>query len=184
MKSIKNFIAVAAFGLLILGIPAIASAQYGNGQYDPYGRNGGYNNGQYNDLRSIIRDLKQRASAFQRELDRDLDRSRINGTRREDQMNEVAKRFKNAANRLSESNNGRNDYNRIQNVLDLGSELDREVSRSRINSYAQNELRAIRYDLQILAGSTGNGGYNRNGGYNNRYPGNNNRRNLPSWWPF
>src|SRR5580765_477751 len=107
MKSLKDWLVVGAFSLLILGIPAIASAQY-NGQYDPYGRNGGYNTGQYGnygnygDMRSVVRDLKHRASDFQRQLDRDLDHSRVNGTRREDQMNQMARDFKNAVNRLSE----------------------------------------------------------------------------------
>src|SRR5438067_10494079 len=89
MNRIKSLIAVGAFSLLVLGIPAIASAQY-NGQYDPYGRNGGYNNGGYNnggygnngnygaygnngyygDIRGALRDLKQRSNDFHREVDR------------------------------------------------------------------------------------------------------------------
>src|SRR6266487_759216 len=80
MNRIKSLITVGAFSLLVLGIPAIASAQY-NGQYDPYGRNGGYNNGGYNngnygnngyygDVRGILRDLKQRSNDFHREVAR------------------------------------------------------------------------------------------------------------------
>ena len=45
MNRVKNFITIAAFSFLVLGLPAMASAQYG--QYDPYGRNGGNNNGGY-----------------------------------------------------------------------------------------------------------------------------------------
>src|SRR5207253_6454899 len=89
MNRIKSLIAVGAFSLLVLGIPAIASAQY-NGQYDPYGRNGGYNNGGYNnggygnngnygsygnngyygDSRGTLRDLKKGSNDFHREVDR------------------------------------------------------------------------------------------------------------------
>ena len=83
MKRIKNLLAIGAFSLLVLGIPAIASAQY-NGGNDPYGRNGGYNNGGYNngqngqygnygnngDIRSAIRDLKDSSHRFEKDLDR------------------------------------------------------------------------------------------------------------------
>src|SRR5436309_7787248 len=93
MNKIKRLIAGSAFALIVLGLPAIALAQYGgydpngrnnggydpygrnNGGYDPYGRNnGGYDpygrngqNGQYGnygDTRSTIRDLKNRARDF------------------------------------------------------------------------------------------------------------------------
>jgi hypothetical protein len=57
----------------MLGIPAIASAQYG--QYDPNGRNAGYGN--YGDMRSVVRNLKSKTKQFEKQLDRDLDRSRI-----------------------------------------------------------------------------------------------------------
>jgi len=99
MNRIKNLLAVSIFSLLILGIPALASAQSRDRDYDDddnrYGNyggynNGGYNNGNYGNSRSAIRDLKRHAKDFQRQLDRDLDNSRYNGTRREDQMNEIA----------------------------------------------------------------------------------------------
>ena len=186
MKSLKNWLVVGAFSLLILGIPAIASAQY-NGQYDPYGRNGGYNNGQYGnyggDMRSVVRDLKHRANDFQRQLDRDLDRSRVNGTRREDQLNQMARDFKNAVNRLSENNNnygyGRRDGN-IDNVLSIGSQIDRQVGRNGMSYQSQSIWSGIRNDLSALG--NGSGGYNNNNRYptNTRYPSNN----RPSWWPF
>lgn len=215
MKSIKNWMAIGAFSLLVLGIPAIASAQsrdrdrdddrYNNGGYNNGGygngnggynnggyNNGGYNNGQYGnygnygDMRSTVRDLKNRARDLQRQLDRDLDNSRYNGSRREDQINEIAKDFRNAVNRLSESNNnygnnGRRD-DKVDRVLSLGSQLERSISRSGVSYNAQNIWSGIRSDLQVL----GNGyGYNNNN-QNNR----NNRNgtwgngNKPSWWPF
>jgi hypothetical protein len=184
MRLIKNLIITGAFALLILGVPAIASAQYG--QYDPYGRNGGYNNGRYGtygngDMRSVVRDLKNRSRDLTRQLDRDLDHSRYNGTRREDDINAMARDFHNAVNRLSESNNnyGRND-DRINRVMSLGSELDRAISRTRISYNVQSIWSGIQSDLSALGG--GYGGYNnnnrrnRNGGWNNGT--------RPSWWPF
>ena len=180
MRRFNFFLAISAFAFLMLCLPGIASAQYGgygNGQYDPYGRNGGYGNGQYGnygDMRSVIRDLKHRAGHFERELDRDLDHGRYNGTRREDQINQLAHDFKVAANRLNSNGNGRN--NDVNHVLDLGYRLDREVSRGRLGYNAQNAWSGIRYDLDALRNSSGYYNRNRNGGYRTS--------NLPSWWPF
>src|SRR5262245_37043831 len=109
MRLIKSLITTAAFALVILGVPAIAFAQYGgngypNGGYYPNGNGGYYPNGQngnygnYGDTRSIVRDLKHRTNDLKRQLDRDLDHSRYNGSRREDDLNAMARDFQNAVN--------------------------------------------------------------------------------------
>lgn len=190
MKNIKNLIAISAFSLLVLSLPAIASAQYGNpnGGYNNGGyNNGGYNNGQYGnyggDTRSIVRDLKNRAGQFQHQLDRDLDHSRYNGSRREDQINQLARDFKNAVNRLnsngSYNNGGSGEVNR---VLNLGSQIDRSVSRSGISYNSQNIWAGIRNDLNALGNGNGYNNNNRNNNGNGPYG--NGRNNRPSWWPF
>lgn len=194
MNRFRSLITISAFSLMVLCLPAIASAQYGGyGGYGGYGNggygNGGYNNGRYGnggygDMRSVIRDLKNKAGDFQRQLDRDLDHSRVNGTRREDQINQLARDFRNAVNRLDSNNynNGRNDY-RMQEVFNLASQIDRNLNR--VGTYnSQGIWQSIRYDLQQL-GSYNGGGYNngrgnRNGGWNR----NGGRNGLPSWWPF
>lgn len=193
MKRIRNLIAIGAFSLLVLGIPAIASAQYrdrdrdrDDDRYDDGGyNNGGNNNGNYGDMRSTVRNLKKNARELQRHLDRDLDRSRYNGTRREDQLNDLARQFRTAVNRLSESNNGPRD-NDVQRVLQLGSQLERPLSRAGLDHHIAEVWSDIRYDLQALRNSSGYYNNNRNN-RNNRYPQNypqTRNRNLPSWWPF
>ena len=190
MTRTKLFTAIFAMALSMIALPAIASAQYGqydpygrNGQYDPYGRNGGYyGNGQYGDMRYLVRSLRSNARELQRHLDNDLDDSRYNGTRREDQLNELARRFRSEVNGLSESNNyNRRRDGRIDRVLNLGDQLGRALSRTRMDGHIRSTWSQIDRDLNVLAqtngynrnGRYGNGGYN-NGGYNNR----------PSWWPF
>jgi rhoptry neck protein 2 len=216
MKRIKNLVAISIFSLLVLGLPAIASAQNrdrdrdcddnrnGNGGYSNGGyNNGGYSNtgygngqyGNYGNMRSIVRDLKNRTRDLQRQLDRDLDHSRYDGSDREDQINELAGEFKDAVNRLSESNNsygnnGRND-DKIDRVLNLGSQLDRTLSRSGLSYNVQNIWSGIRYDLNALEDAYGyndnnrnnrNNRRNRNGSGNGRWG--NGGINKPSWWPF
>ncbi|CAN5507319.1 hypothetical protein BH10ACI3_BH10ACI3_24570 [soil metagenome] len=217
MNRIKNFLAIAAFSLLILGIPALASAQsrdrdrdrdndrynnggynngtYGNGGYNNGGynngtyNNGSYNNGQYGDMRSVVRDLKNRARDLQRQIDRELDHSRYNGSNREDQINRQADQFKDAVNQLD--NNGRQNSNDIRRVVDLGSQLDRQISRSGLSYNVKNQMQAIRNDLQQLGyGSGYNNNNNRNnrnrqnGSWGNGNSGWGNGNNRPSWWPF
>ncbi|MFT3743857.1 MAG: hypothetical protein QM785_06130 [Pyrinomonadaceae bacterium] len=206
MNRFKNWVAAGAFSLLVLGIPAVASAQYGG--YDPYGRNndpygnrnGGYNNGQYGNVNGTVRSLKEKTRQFTRQLDRDLDNSRMNGSRREDEINRMADRFKDAVNNLDNNyynNNrsyGRND-NEMRRVFDAASQIERSISRAQVSYQTRNLWSSIRNDLQSISRgyNTYNNGNNNGGWGNGRNNGNNggvwgnsrgNRQGLPSWWPF
>lgn len=199
MKNIKNWVALGVFSLLVLGIPAIASAQYRDnrdrGRYDDRGYdNRGYNNGaygnagNYGNMSGVVRSLKDRTREFVRQLDRDLDRSRINGTRREDEVNSQAKRFRDAVSRINSNNNNNNNNwgrrdNNIERALQAGSQLDRSIGMSRVRmSYqAQGLWQSISRDLQML----GNGyGYDTRNNRGNRSGGGWNNGRMPSWWPF
>ncbi len=160
MNRLRNTIAFFAFALLILGLPSFASAQWDNN------RNGGYGNRNSNrNLQSTVKNLKNRSSQFERRLDRELDRSRYDGRQREDRVLQLAQNFQDATERLDSAYDNRRDYNNSRDearrVIDLGSQLDRAVSRLRINSNISNDWNRIRQDLQVLANA-----YNSN--YNNR----------------
>jgi hypothetical protein len=171
MNRFKNLITVFAFSLLILGLPSFASAQWGNRDRDDdyYGRNrGGYNNG---NLRSAVQRLESNSREFARRLDRELDNSRYDGRNREDNLNRLASDFRSAADRLEDRfDNGRDmnrSYSEAQRVLSLGSQLDRAISRSRINYNIQSDWSRIRQDLRIIADAYGSNYNNRN---NRNYP--------------
>jgi hypothetical protein len=172
MNRFGKLLSVFAFSLLILGLPVLASAQWNGG--GGYGRNNG---GGY--LNAAIKDLKSRSKSFSHELDRDLDRSRIDGTRREDRINEVAKEFRDAASRLDSRSNGGRDigrsYNEADNTLRLGRELQNMVGRARISNNLQGDWNLISQDLRTIADAYGTNGRG-NGGYGNG------RRNFS--WPF
>ncbi len=82
MNKFKNIIAVSAFSLMVLALPAIASAQWGgnNGGYPNGGYpNGGYPNGGYGNsgryganLENVADRLKDRSKDFERQVDREL----------------------------------------------------------------------------------------------------------------
>lgn len=188
MKRLRNLLVLSAFSLLILGLPSMASAQWRNDRNDDYGRNrnGSYGNYGNRNMRSVVDRLKDNSRDFANRVDRELDNSRYDGRNREDRINQIAKDFKNAASRLENrfddrnDRNGRNNgYNEAQNVLRLGDQLENALRRTRMNGGLQNQWSYIRQDLNALANYYG---------YNNRGRGNNRndnwRNNIPFPLPF
>jgi hypothetical protein len=153
MNRFKKFAAFFAFALMILGLPAIASAQWrDNRRNDDYNRNSQYNN---RALKPTIKNLKNRSKRFERTLDRELDRSRYNNRNREDRLEDMATSFRSAVDRLDDEYDNRRDYNdsydEVRQVLSIGSQLDRALSRARFSSNVQNEWNLIRQDLRQIA---------------------------------
>lgn len=150
---------VMAAALIALFLPLMASAQ---GNYDPWGRDRrDHDNGRYGyrydnrTLRDAARRLNDRSRDFERHLDSALDRSRIDGTRREDRINEIARDFHNAANDLkNEVGDGRNlnrSSDEARRVLQLGSRIDQFIGRQRLDYRAASDWAQIRQDLRVIA---------------------------------
>lgn len=186
MNRIKSLLGVFAFALLVLSLPTIASAQWGgNGRNGGYG-NGGYGNGGYNNgyrLKDTVKRLKRDSKDFVNFVDNSLDRSRRNGSRYEDQLNELARDFRSAADRLESRFDERDIYRsqgEAQRVLNLASQLDREMRRARLDYNVQNYWNNIQNQVREIANAYGN--YNNGRGNNNR-----NNRNNGGWgnrFPF
>lgn len=195
MNKIKSLMTISALSIMVLILPAIASAQYGG-----YG-NGGYNNGQYgqySNIKSTVRNLKDRSKDLKKEIDR-LDDRRNNGGWNNGGWNNggynnnvdvrslknLADQFRKAADKLEDKyDDGRDQYkssNEARRVLELGSQLDREIRRSRLNLYNWNQ---ISNDLRIVANAYNNNGGRGNGGWGNGRGNGNGRNGMPSWWPF
>ncbi|MGA9997171.1 MAG: hypothetical protein WBP93_17265 [Pyrinomonadaceae bacterium] len=181
---------ILAAALLALCLPVLAAAQ---GTYDPYGRDRDYrrnNGGNYDNraLRDSIRRLSDLSGRFQNDLDRALDRSRVDGTRREDNINEEAREFRRAANDLKNRfGDGRDLYrsqSEAQRVLELGQRLQRVTRLAGYDQRIASDWSQISQELNFIASVYGNNGYNNNGNYpsgrnRNNYPRTNN--NVP-WW--
>src|SRR5205085_2333895 len=101
-----------AAAIMAIFLPLFASAQVNSGSWDRDRRdNDNWRNGRYDSrmLRDVTRRLDDRSGDFQRHLDSALDRSRYDGTRREDHINDIARDFRIAASNLRRSaNDGRN----------------------------------------------------------------------------
>jgi hypothetical protein len=186
-------LSVFAFAVLALCLPALASAQ---GVYDPWGRNqdddyyrrnrnGNY--GRYDEryLKDSIHRLDRLSKDFERDLDRALDRSRVNNTRREDEMNNRAHDFRRAVGDLkSRFGNGR-DLNRSRNeaqrVLSMAQQLDRLGGTRRFDDRVASDWSQIRRELSVISDAYGFGyGW---GGYDNGTYRRNDRNNRNNdWW--
>lgn len=177
---------IFAAAILALCLPALAAAQ-GYPGYPDYGRN---RNGNYRyderNLKDSIHRLDRLAKDFERDLDRSLDHSRVDGTQREDRINAQGHDFRRAVSSLkSRFGNGR-DLNRsrdeAQRVLNEARQFDRIGRMRNIDGRVQSEWSQIQRELNIISDAygLGYGGYN-NGGY---YPnGRNNRNNGNNeWW--
>lgn len=175
--------------LLALSLPVLAAAQ---GTYDPWGRNrDDRNNGRYGryderSLRDSIHRLDRLAKDFEKNFNRALDRSRQNGTRREDRLNGDAREFRNAVGDLkSRFGNGRDlnrSANEAQRVLQIGNRLDGVTNRIADGRLA-SEWSQIRQELRLISDAYGLSYYDN--GRNGRNDDINRRRNPNTndpWW--
>jgi hypothetical protein len=152
---------ILAAAILMLGLPAAAAAQWGG-----YPQDRGY--GRYDDrgLKDSVHRLDRLAKDFEHDMDRALDRSRVNGSRREDRINDQVHQFRNAVGDLkSRVGNGR-DLNRSANearrVLQEADQLDR-IARRGIDGRTASEWSQIQQELRYISNvyGFGYGGYGR-----------------------
>jgi hypothetical protein len=178
---------ILAVGLIALFLPVMASAQ---GGYDPWGRNRNDNYGRYDErhLRDSIHRLDRLAKEFEKDLDRALDRSRTDGTRREDNLNNQARQFRNAVGNLkSRYGNGR-DLNRSRNeaqrVLQEAQQLDRIAATRRIGgNEVASDWGQIRQELRTISNAYGLSSYGYDdGSYRNDRRNRTRTNNNNDWW--
>lgn len=176
---------LAAF--IVLFLPAFAAAQGGN---DPWWRDRDYgrgrdrrnddNYGRYdrNRVRDSARRVESLSNRFVSDLDRSLDRSRVNGTNREDRINDQARDFSIAAdrfrNRVGDARDLNRSINEARNLLQIAARVDRIMSRLRFDSRTESTWVQIRQELRVIADAYGfrNGdfGYGNGGGRGGRWP--------------
>ena len=185
-------VSIFAAAILALCLPALAAAQ----SYPDYRRNRN-DNYRYDEryLKDSINRLDRLSKDFEKDLDRALDHSRVDGTQREDRINSQGHDFRRAVGSLkSNFGNGR-DLNRsrdeAQRVLQEARQFDR-IGRGRgTDGRVQSEWSQIQRELQIISDAYGlnyynNGGYNpndrnnRNDDWRRNNPNNGNRNN--DWW--
>jgi hypothetical protein len=185
---------IFAAAILALCLPVLAAAQGGYG-YPDYGRNRNGNYGRYDEryLRDSIHRLDRLAKDFERDLDRALDRSRVDGTRREDRINAQGHDFRRAVSELkSRFGNGRDlsrSRNEAERVLQEAQQFNRLGRSGAIDNRVASEWSQIQQELQIISDAYGIG-YGYGGVYNPNGRNDDYRRNIPNtrrtnnneWW--
>lgn len=184
---------IMAAALVALSLPTVAAAQWDRGsRQDRYPDNrGGY--GRYDEraVRDSAHRLDRLAKDFERDMDRALDRSRANGTSREDRINDEVHQFRRAAGDFkSRVGNGR-DLNRsadeARRVLQEAQQVER-VARPRWNdNRLSSQWSAIQRELRFISDVYGfryDGGYGRNDDWrrNDDRRRDDRDRNNNDWW--
>lgn len=205
MRNRRTILTVIVTAFLALCLPVLAAAQ---GTYDPYGRRDDRrdrdygrdqdygrdrNNGRYDQrsVRDSVRRLHDLSKNLQRDVDRVLDRSREDGTRHEDRLNDQAKSFRDAASNLKNRfNDGRDLYrseNEARRVLQLGDSLGRNLRHHFNDSRIYSDWSQINQELRLIANAYGfryssydDGSYGRDDDY--RRNDRNRRRDNTPWW--
>ncbi|HKY42175.1 MAG TPA: hypothetical protein VJM50_03720 [Pyrinomonadaceae bacterium] len=103
-------------------------------------------------VREIIRQLESDTDRFKSSLDSALDRSSINGTRAEDEVNQYVKEFESATDRLRDRSEDR-EYapNAAREVLARGRSINVFMRNNRLGGRAESDWARVRNDLNRLS---------------------------------
>src|SRR5262245_24700753 len=104
------------------------------------------------EVERILHRIENQANTFRHSLDAALDRSRLNGTNREDDINAFIKNFDHQTKQLHD----RFDHHKsvaadVEAVLNSAASIDQFMRRQRLRERAQNDWSTLRANLDELA---------------------------------
>ena len=103
-------------------------------------------------VRQIIRNLETDTDTFKKSLDHALDRSSLDGTRAEDEINEYVKQFEHATDKLKDrAEDQRYAPNLAREVLVRGRSINTFMRKHQLGGDADNDWARVRDDLTLLA---------------------------------
>ena len=103
-------------------------------------------------VEQIIHRVENQANAFRKSLDESLDKSRLDGTKREDDINAFIKEFDKETARLHDHfDNHKSAGADVEAVLDRAVRIDEFMSRHSLTERPQNEWRTLKANLDELA---------------------------------
>jgi hypothetical protein len=106
-------------------------------------------------ISSVIADCERRTDEFKVSFAHALEHSRLDGTRREDQLNRDARRLETAMDRLRQSWNREHDWDRsryqVGVAIAAAQDIHRTLSRHSLRSYVENQWHTLRRELDRLA---------------------------------
>lgn len=144
----KNFLK------LLTGLAAVLliliSANVSNAQRR--GRDRNYTKAQVDRL---IKNVEERTDRFVSEFDRALDRSRLNGTKREDNLNEKARNLESGTDELRREFDRRDSWienkDEVRRCLNIAADINVVMQRRKLGGAAENNWANVRSELNALA---------------------------------
>jgi hypothetical protein len=104
------------------------------------------------DIEKIIKRIEQQSDRFRSSLDEALDKSRFNGTNREDDINSFIKDYYEQTKRLRDHFDKRHSATAdVEAVLDRAARIDDFMRRNRLSSKAQDNWSTLKSNLDELA---------------------------------
>jgi len=104
------------------------------------------------EVKRLMAQLKKDTGRFRKSLDSSLDRSRLNGSNREDDINRFMKNYEDATERLySRFKDNKSVGADVEAVLDGANEIDRFMTRRLASERAERDWAEVRQDLRRLA---------------------------------
>ena len=136
-----NRFLTAIAGLLILAAFCVTA----NGQGAPYRLTD-------KQVKKLIDQLRKDTGKFRKSLDSSLDKSRLDGTNREDDINEFLKDYESATERLYERfKDNKSVSGDVEAVLDGAIRIDNFMTRQSLRGRAERDWGKVRQDLRQLA---------------------------------
>jgi hypothetical protein len=107
------------------------------------------------DVDRIIKRVEDRSDKFEKEFDKALDRSRLNNTRREDQLNDYAEDLEKATDELRREFDRRDAWAEnkaeVRKCLEIATKLNVAMRSRRLGPKVESTWSALRYELNTLA---------------------------------
>jgi hypothetical protein len=104
------------------------------------------------EVKKLMAQLKKDTGRFRKSFDSSLDRSRLNGSHREDDINRFLKNYEDATERLySRFKDNKSVGADVEAVLDGAAEIDQFMTRRLASERAERDWAEVRQDLRRLA---------------------------------
>ena len=108
------------------------------------------------DVDRIIKRVEDRSDKFKKEFDKSLDRSRLNNTRREDQLNDYAEDLEKATDELRREFDRRDAWaenkSEVRKCLEIATKINVAMRARRLGPKVESTWSALRSELNTLAG--------------------------------
>jgi hypothetical protein len=145
MRSYFRFALATAFTIILVAVFSQAQPRVARGRV--------YTKA---DVDRIIKRVEDSTDKFKKEFDKALDRSRLNNTNREDQLNEYAKELEHATDDLRKHFDKTDAWienkEEVRTCLSLASKINVAMRNRRLGPKVESRWASVRYDLNTLAG--------------------------------